>query len=116
MQVPDVQGVERGAIRSAVVLRAYDRRGHTFGRSPRAVEVSRQQPVADQIDRHFCRVEEELHRTRVGVADDHLLFLQRIHADAVLAGRPEIARRQQVGVRPDPVLRVVRKEWTAEKA
>ena len=46
-------------------------------------------------------------RTRVRLTVDHFVFFQRVDADAVLGRRSEIARGEQVRVRPHSVLRII---------
>ena len=74
------------------------------------VQVRGQQTIAHQVDRNHGRVEEELHRTGIRIARDHLVLFQTVHADAVLAIGPEVTRGQQVSLRPVSVFRVVREK------
>jgi hypothetical protein len=83
--------------------------GTSFPRLRLPVDVRRQEPVADQIERDGTLSEQEAHGTGVRVALDHLVPLEAVDADPVdrLVLDPELACRDQVGVAPDSVLRIV---------
>ena len=90
-----------------VVLRADHRDGGARFGERGAVEVRRQQAVADQRQGlRVIAVEEEAHHPRWG-AGQHRTLLQAVHADAVLDGRAELPGRDRVSVGPHAVLRVV---------
>ena len=107
-EVPDVEGVERRTVGAAVVLGAHDRDRRVGRRLLLAVDVGGEQAVADE-GQHPRRVavEVEGHGTR-RLAAEHPVLLEPVDADAVLAGRAELAGRDDVGVGPHAVLRVVR--------
>ncbi len=109
-EFPDVERVEHRSIRGVVVLGAYDRNRHVVLRTPCAIDIRWQQAVADQLQRHDARVEEELHGPCFRIAGDHLPLLERVDADAIPGNVTEVACRHDVRMRPDAVLRVVREE------
>ena len=111
-QVVDVDRVHDRTlgVAAAVVLGADDGRRRVIARTPVAVDVRRQEPIADvlEVDVGVLRVEEELDGPGLRLAVHQLVLLERVDADPVAVDRAEIARRHQVRVRPDAVLRIVR--------
>src|SRR5262249_1158786 len=106
---PDVEGVERRAVGATVVLRADDRCGDIVLRLL-AVNVRREQSIADEVDRNNIRVEEELHDAGVRVAIDHLILFESVDADSISVHGSEVTGGENVGVAPDAIFRVVWEE------
>ncbi len=83
-----------------------------------AVEVGWQETVTDELQWHGARrghvgFEEELDCARVRLAIHHLVLLERINADPVPVDQPEVPCREDVRIRPDAVLGVIREEVAA---
>ena len=109
-QVVDVQRVHRRAVAGPVVLGPDDRSRCLADRPPVAVDVRREKAVSDvlEIDVRILRVEEELNDANLRLAVHHLVLLEGVDADPVPVDQAEVARRHQVRVRPDAVLRIIR--------
>src|SRR5687767_4020619 len=110
IQLPDIKRIECRAVGAAIILSADDGRRVIVLGLLYAVNIWWKEAVADQVNRHIIRIEEELHSAGVGFSIDHLVLLERIHADAILIDFSEIAGGQNIRVLPDAILWIVREE------
>src|SRR5258707_765287 len=106
-EIPDIEGVESTSIYSdgVVILSTDDRNRSISLRLLFAVNVCRKQAVPDQRQQvRVVAVDEKLDGSGIRLPIDHFVLLQRINGNAVLILRPEIARGEDVGIGPHPVL------------
>ena len=107
-EIPDVECVERRAIRGIIVLRADDWRGRIICWHSPAVDVGRKQPIANQRQHPGgVPIQEKANNAGVWISCQHLVTLERVNANAVLNSRSKFARGDYVHISPEPVLWVI---------
>src|SRR5829696_8585265 len=108
-EVPDINGIECPTIPTTIILRADNRDRRVGLWLLFAVDIGRQQAVANQRqDVWIIAIKEKADRPRIRLAIDHLVLLKGIDPNPIFDGRSKLTGGDHIGIRPDTVLWVIR--------
>ena len=107
MELVQGQCILRRSIGAVVIHRAKIVFGAARRRKRHAIQIGRQQPVAN-IVWHTAWWHQKRNHLWGGIAGDHLCTIQRVRPDSHECGPAgELARADVVGIRPDAVFRII---------